>query len=113
MLQLTLLKSLFKIWIWLEQYPTQEAQIIFSFRMSSQTLFHVKIRVDGQLELWSHGQPPPGAVTKSSFPRSQWFHIAVVYYPHRGPHPNLRPYRSRVSSLSDHYNRILCGWRSY
>ncbi|KAI0002519.1 beach-domain-containing protein [Russula compacta] len=80
----------FMIWIWLERYPIREAQTIFSFRMSSYTLFHIKIGVDGRLELWSHGQPPPGVVTKSNFPKSRWFHIAVVHYPHRGPHPNLR-----------------------
>ncbi|KAH9177644.1 beach-domain-containing protein [Lactarius sanguifluus] len=79
-----------KIWIWLERYPTKDAQTIFSFRVASRTLFHLKIREDGRLELWSHGQPPPGAVTKSSFPTSRWFHLAVVHYPHRGSHPNLR-----------------------
>ncbi|KAH9006451.1 beach-domain-containing protein [Lactarius hatsudake] len=80
----------FMIWIWLERYPTKDAQTIFSFRVASRTLFHLKIREDGRLELWSHGQPPPGAVTKSSFPTSRWFHLAVVHYPHRGSHPNLR-----------------------
>ncbi|KAI9465845.1 beach-domain-containing protein [Lactarius psammicola] len=80
----------FMIWIWLERYPTKDAQTIFSFRVPSRTLFHLKIREDGRLELWSHGQPPPGAVTKSSFPTSRWFHLTVVHYPHRGSHPNLR-----------------------
>ncbi|KAF8266238.1 beach-domain-containing protein [Lactarius quietus] len=80
----------FMIWIWLERYPTKDAQTIFSFRVPSRTLFHLKVRADGCLELWSHGQPPPGAVTKSSFPTSRWFHLAVVHYPHRGSHPNLR-----------------------
>ncbi|KAI9451783.1 beach-domain-containing protein [Russula earlei] len=80
----------FMIWIWLERYPMQGAQTIFSFRMSARTLFHVKIGVDGRLELWSHGQRPPGVITKSSFPKSRWFHITVVHYPHQGPHPNLR-----------------------
>jgi hypothetical protein len=79
-----------KIWIWLERYPAQEAQTIFSFRMSSRTLFHLKIREDGRLELWSYGQPPPGVITKSNFPKSRWLHIAVVHYPHQGSHPNLR-----------------------
>ncbi|KAH9965265.1 beach-domain-containing protein [Russula dissimulans] len=78
------------IWIWLERYPTQDAQNIFSFRISTRTLFHVRIGVDGRLELWSHGQPLPGLLTKSGFPKSRWFHIAVVHYPHQGPHPNLR-----------------------
>ncbi|KAI0273049.1 beach-domain-containing protein [Russula aff. rugulosa BPL654] len=80
----------FLIWIWLERYPTQEAQLIFSFRMSSRTLFHIKIREDGRLELWSYGQSPPGVITKSNFPKSRWLHIAVVHYPHQGSHPNMR-----------------------
>ncbi|KAI0261217.1 beach-domain-containing protein [Gloeopeniophorella convolvens] len=80
----------FMIWLWLERYPSQGAQNIFSFRMPSRTLFHITLRHDGRLELWSHGQPLPGVVTKSSFPKARWFHIAVVYYPHRGSHPNLR-----------------------
>src|SRR6266702_74389 len=103
-----------KIWIWLERYPTKDAQTIFSFRVPSRTLFHLKIREDGRLELWSHGQPPPGAVTKSSFPTYRWFHLAVVHYPHRGSHPNLRPYHFfRVSYLSDRCTRFLRGRRSH
>ena len=62
--------------------------------MSSRTLFHLKIREDGRLELWSHGQTPPGVVTKSNFPKSRWLHIAVIHYPHQGSHPNLSSYYS-------------------
>ena len=36
-------------------------------------------------------------MTKSSFPTSRWFHLAVVHYPHRGSHPNLRPYHFFLS----------------
>lgn len=57
--------------------------------MSSRTLFHIKIREDGRLELWSYGQSPPGVITKSNFPKSRWLHIAVVHYPHQGSHPNM------------------------
>ncbi len=81
---------------------------MFSFCMSSRTLFHIKIREDGRLELWSHGQPPPGVITKSNFPKSRWLHIAVVHYPHQGSHPNLSSgYFPRVSDLSDRHARIL------
>ncbi|KAI0300557.1 beach-domain-containing protein [Multifurca ochricompacta] len=80
----------FMVWIWLERYPVHEAQTIYSFYMPLRTLFHVKIRVDGRLEIWSHTQPSPGFVTMSSFPKSRWFHITLVHYPHRGSHPNLR-----------------------
>ena len=120
-----------KIWIWLpppplffffffvlntkkiERYPTQEAQTIFSFRMSSRKLFHLKIREDGRLELWSHGQPPPGVITKSNFPKSRWLHITVVHYPHQGSHPNLEFGLFLASlDLPNRHLRILHRWRS-
>ncbi|KAI0049337.1 beach-domain-containing protein [Auriscalpium vulgare] len=78
------------IWLWIEKYPTHKPQPIFSFRLPSRTLFSLKIRTDGRLELWSFGQQVPGVVTKASFPRGRWFHISVIHYPHRGTNPSLR-----------------------
>ncbi|KAI0067044.1 beach-domain-containing protein [Artomyces pyxidatus] len=80
----------FMIWLWLEKYPTHRPQTIFSFRLLSRTVFTLKMRTDGRLELWSYGQPLPGVVTKSSFPKSRWFHVTIIHYPHRGTNPSLR-----------------------
>ncbi|KAH9975416.1 beach-domain-containing protein [Lactifluus volemus] len=42
--------------------------------------------------IWLERYPAQEAHTifSSAFAKYRWFHIAVVYYPHRGPHPNLR-----------------------
>lgn len=80
----------FMIWLRIENFPAHKSHTLFSFALPTRRFFSLSIRPDGKLEIWSYGQKIPELVSKMSFPKSRWIHLALLHYPHRISNPTIR-----------------------
>ncbi|KAI0029515.1 beach-domain-containing protein [Vararia minispora EC-137] len=80
------------MWLLIERYPMRNTQSIFSFCSQSKTLFSIKLRTDGKLELWSSGHPQTPVIIKTPLVQAKWTHFTLVHRPHRGTENSLRLY---------------------
>ena len=79
-----------QLWMYIERYPTRQAQNIFAFRSATRNLFNLKLRTDGKLDLWSSSQAHASVVVKTALAQNRWTHLTLVHRPHRSVDSSLR-----------------------
>ena len=73
----------------MEKVPKDKTHSLFSIGTADRTIFSLKVRPDGNLDIQSAGSKEPG-ILKARLSKGRWTHISLIHYPHRGSKPTIR-----------------------